>query len=130
MHGERLADADRKTDAVDGMHLADGAAQDAAAYRIMFDEIRDLEQRARVGHGAPTSSAARQHAARCPPPQSCSGGYSSRQRAIASSQRGAKAQPFGRLVSDGTMPGISTSRTSALAPGKSTLGIEAIRPRV
>ena len=49
-------------------------------------------------------------------PTSCSGGYSARQRSIASAQRGAKAQPGGRLVSDGTMPGISISRVSVLEP--------------
>jgi hypothetical protein len=61
---------------------------------------------------------------------SCSGGYSARQRSIASPQRGAKAQPGGKLVSDGTMPGISVSRASLLEPCEITAGIEAIRPRV
>jgi hypothetical protein len=34
------------------------------------------------------------------------------------------------LVNEGTMPGISTSRASVFAPGKGTVGIEAIKPRV
>jgi hypothetical protein len=34
------------------------------------------------------------------------------------------------LVSDGTMPGISTSRASVFTPGNGTVGIEAIKPRV
>ena len=33
------------------MHRADAAAQHAAAHRIMFDEVGDLEQRRCVGHG-------------------------------------------------------------------------------
>ena len=61
---ERFADAEREPDAVDRVHGADLAAQHAAAHRIMFDEVGDLEQRAGVGHGGPASSAARQHAAR------------------------------------------------------------------
>ncbi len=60
---ERLAGAKRKADAVDGVHGADAAAQDAAPHRIMLDEVGDLEQRRRVGHGGPAISAARQHAA-------------------------------------------------------------------
>ena len=32
-HAQRLADADREADAVDGMHGADAAAQHAAAHR-------------------------------------------------------------------------------------------------
>ena len=61
---ERFADADREADAVDGMHGADAAAQHAAAHRIMFDEVGDLEQRGCVGHGMAAVSAARQHAAK------------------------------------------------------------------
>ena len=53
-----------------------------------------------------------------------------RHRSTASPQRGAKAQPAGRLVNDGTMPGISTSRASVFEPNDSTAGIDAIRPRV
>src|SRR5260221_13421547 len=112
------------------MHGANATAQHAATNRIMFDEVGDLQQGSCVGHGAATVSAARQHAARCLPPNSCSGGYSARQRSIARLQRGAKAQPGGRLVSDGTMPGISVSRASALASSEITAGIEAISPRV
>src|SRR6187200_1416467 len=112
------------------MHRADATAQHAAAYRIMFDEVGDLEQRGCVGHGMAAVSAARQHAAKWLSPQACNGGYSARQRSIASGQRGAKAQPGGRLVRDGTMPGISTSRTSELEPNVATAGIDAIRPRV
>jgi hypothetical protein len=63
-------------------------------------------------------------------PKSSSGGYSSRQRSIASAQRGANAQPAGNLVNAGTMPGISVSRAPALSPLVDTAGIEAIRPRV
>jgi len=36
----------------------------------------------------------------------------------------------GNRVSDGTVPGISASRTSALPRCEGTAGIEAIRPRV
>ena len=54
----------READAVDGMHGADAPAQDAAAHRVMLDEVGDLEQGALIGHGAPTNSAARQHAAK------------------------------------------------------------------
>ena len=61
---ERLALADRKADAVDRMHGADAPTQDAAAHRVMLDEVGDLKQRALIGHGAPTNSAARQHAAK------------------------------------------------------------------
>src|ERR1700679_4141537 len=97
------------------MHGADPAAQHAAADGVMLDEVSDLQQRALLGrgpvHGAATSSSARQQAARWPP-KSCNGGYSARQRSIASLQRGAKAQPGGRLVRDGTMPGISVRRAS------------------
>ena len=63
-HAERLALADGEADAVDGMYRADLTAQDAAAHGVMFDEVGDFEQRALIGHGAPTSSAARQHAAK------------------------------------------------------------------
>src|SRR3954468_8409236 len=129
-HAERLALADGEADAVDGMYGADLTAQDAAAHGIMLDEVGDLEQGSLFGHGAPTSSPARQHAARWPPSTSCSGGYSARQRSMARLQRGANAQPAGRLVSDGTMPGISFSRVSVLAPNEITAGIEAISPRV
>src|SRR5258708_27778753 len=61
---EGFPDADRKTNSVHGMHGADGAAKNAASHRIMLDQVRDLEQRARVGHAGPVMSAARQHAAR------------------------------------------------------------------
>src|ERR1700682_3016959 len=127
---ERFSDAQREADAIDRMHGADLAAKDAASHRIVLHQIRYLEQSAGVAHGGPAISAARQHAAKWFSPQACNGGYSSRQRPIASSQRGANAQPFGRLVNEGTMPGISTRRASAFAPGKGTVGIEAIRPRV
>src|SRR6266851_2033185 len=100
---ERFSDANRKTDTVHRVHGADLAAKD---------------------------SAARQHAAKWFSPQACRGGYSSRQRAIASAHLGAKAQPFGRLVNEGTIPGISTSRVSALVLSEGRDGIEAIRPRV
>src|SRR6185312_6921591 len=59
-----FADAKRETDTVDRMHDADLAAQDAAAHRIIRDEVRYFEQRAGLVHGGPASSAARQHAAR------------------------------------------------------------------
>src|SRR5262245_52686919 len=127
---ERLAHSNRKTDAIHRMHGADLAAQHAAAHRVMLDEVLHLEQGSGLAHDAFASSAARQQAARWWPPKSCSGGYSWRQRSIASGQRGAKAQPSGRLVSDGTMPGISVRRTSVFAPSEITAGIEAIRPRV
>src|SRR6201999_1166565 len=119
---ERFACAQRETDTVDGMHSADPPAQDAAAYRVMFDQVGDFKQRNCFGHGAATNSAARQHAARWPS-KSCSGGYSARQRSIARLHRGAKAQPGGRLVKDGTMPGISVNRASALASSEITAGI-------
>ena len=61
---EGFSDANRKTDAVHGMHGADVAAKDAASHRIVFDEVRYLEQSARLGHGGPAVSAARQHAAK------------------------------------------------------------------
>src|SRR5262249_29586005 len=104
---ERLADAKREADAVHRVYGADLAAQHAAAQRVALDEVLHLEQGAGLAHDAFASSAARQQAAQWWPPKSCSGGYSCRQRSIASGQRGAKAQPWGRLVNDGTMPGIS-----------------------
>jgi hypothetical protein len=61
---EGFPDADREADAVHGMHGADLAAEHAASHRIVLDQVRYLEQGARVGHGDPTSSLARQHAAR------------------------------------------------------------------
>ena len=61
---ERFALADRKADAVDRVHGADAPAQHAAAHRVMLDEVGDLQEGALLGHGAPTISAARQHAAR------------------------------------------------------------------
>ena len=61
---ECFPDANRKADAIDRMHGADFAAQDAASHRIVLDEVRYLEQGARVGHGDLAGSAARQHAAR------------------------------------------------------------------
>src|SRR5450631_982709 len=127
---ERFSDANRKTDAVHRMHGADFAAKDAAAHRVLFDEVRHLEQSAHIGHGDLAVSAARQHAAKWFSSHACSGGYSSRQRAITSPHLGAKAQPFGRLVNEGTMPGISTSGASALVLSEGRDGIEAIRPRV
>ena len=60
---EGLAGGKRKADAIHRMHGAGPPAQDAAAYRIVLDEIGDLEQRRRVGHGRSAISAARQHAA-------------------------------------------------------------------
>src|SRR5207249_9680086 len=70
---------------------------DAAPHRIMLNEVGDLKQRRRaghrsVGHGRSAISAARQHAARWPPPQSCNSGYASWQRATASEQRGARSE--------------------------------------
>src|SRR6266851_533845 len=88
---ERFSDANRKTDTVHRVHGADLAAKDSAAHRILFDEVRHLEQSAHLG---------------------------------------AKAQPFGTLVNEGTIPGISTSRVSALVLSEGRDGIEAIRPRV
>src|SRR5262245_21645095 len=127
---KRLAGSKRKADAVDRMQRADPAAQNAASYRVMLDEVADLEQCARFAHDAATVSLARQHAARCGPPKSASGGYSARQRSTASAQRGAKAQPWGNFVSAGTMPGISASRSLPLARCVGTAGIEAMSPRV
>ena len=46
---ERFADAEREADAIDGMHGADLAAQNAAAHRIVFDEVGYFEQDARLG---------------------------------------------------------------------------------
>src|SRR5258706_5208516 len=60
---EGFADANREADAVHGMHGAHLATEDAASHRIVLDEVRYIEQGARLGHGT-TSSAARQHAAR------------------------------------------------------------------
>ena len=61
---ERFPDAQREADAVHGMHGADLAAKDAAAHRIVFNQVGYFEQRACLGHGGPAVSAARQHAAR------------------------------------------------------------------
>src|SRR3954453_4162619 len=110
------------------MHFADLPAQHAGAHRIVFLEIGDFEQR--FGHATSATSSARQQAARWPPPQSMSGGYSASQRLIASLQRGANAQPLGSPTSDGTVPGISFNRAGAATPGAGTAGIEAINPRV
>src|SRR4051812_17424809 len=127
---KRLAGLKRKADAVDGMHRANTTAQNAAAHRVVLDEVGHLKQRSRVRHSGTAVSAARQHAAKWLSPNSSSGGYSPRQRSIAKGQRGAKAHPAGRLVKEGTMPGISVSRVSPFAPSEITAGIEAIRPRV
>src|SRR5262249_35047211 len=99
-------------------------------HRIVFHEVRDLEQWLRSAHDNATVSSARQQAARCVPPKSASGGYSARHLSVASLQRGANAQPGGNLVSDGTVPGISLSRASAVCRRVCTPGIEAISPRV
>ena len=56
------------------------APKHAAPHRVVFFQVRDFEQHRCVGHGGPAVSAARQHAARWLRPQSCKGGYSSRQR--------------------------------------------------
>ncbi len=69
---QRLADANRERDAVDRVHGADLPAQHAGAHRIVLDEVGDLEQRR--GHATSATSAARQQAARWPPPQSSNGG--------------------------------------------------------
>src|SRR5258705_7626819 len=61
---EGFPDANREADAIHGMHGADLATEDAASHRIVLDQVRYLEQGARLGHGDPTSSVARQHAAR------------------------------------------------------------------
>ena len=110
---QRFALADREADAVDGMHGADAAAQDAAAHRVMLDEVGDLEQ------GALSVMA------RPPFPPRASTPQNDRRRipAAADIRRGSgrsrsaarrKGAAGGRLVSDGTMPGISFSRASVL----------------
>src|SRR4029453_17191599 len=60
---ECFADANRKADAIHGLHGAALAPEDAASHRIVLDEVRYLEQSARLGHAKASSSAARQHAA-------------------------------------------------------------------
>ena len=129
---ERFADAEREADAVDGMHGADARGAGCRCAPDNASSGRYFEQRrARRSSCGPVqfrrAPAGRQMIAAASP---AAADIPRWQRAIASRQRGAKAQPFGRLVSDGTMPGISTSRTSASAPGDGTAGIEAIRPRV
>src|SRR6202007_634687 len=47
---ERLADAKRKAHAIDRMHGADPAPQNAAAQRIVFYEVGDLEEGVRASH--------------------------------------------------------------------------------
>jgi hypothetical protein len=61
---EGFSDAERKTDAIHGMHGADLAAEDAASHRIVLFQVGYLEQRRLVRHGTPAISAARQQAAR------------------------------------------------------------------
>src|SRR5258705_13077508 len=61
---EGFSDANREADAVHRMYGADAAAKDAASHRIVLDEVRYLEQGARLGHSGPAVSAARQHAAK------------------------------------------------------------------
>ena len=103
---ERLARADRKRDAVHRVHLADLPAQEARRDGKCF--LSSMTASSRLASCRPQhTSAARQQAARWPPPQSASGGYSASQRSIASGQRGAKGQPGGRSESAGTVPGIS-----------------------
>src|SRR5450759_2576804 len=63
-HAQRFADPQLETHAVHGMHGADTAAQNAASHRIVFNEVRYLEQNASIGHNGPANSAARQQAAR------------------------------------------------------------------
>ena len=60
---EGFSDANREADAIHGMHGADLATEDAASHRIVLDQVRYFEQGARVSHGNPASSVARQHAA-------------------------------------------------------------------
>ena len=55
-------------------------------------------------------------------------GRSRRQRSITRGQRGAKAQPCGRALSGGTMPGISASRSARVGAG--ARGVAPIRPAV
>src|SRR5579872_4325513 len=61
---ERLTLSKRKADAVDRVHGARRAAQNAAAHRIMLDEVGDLKQGVGFAHAGTASSAARQQAAR------------------------------------------------------------------
>ena len=61
---ERFALADGKADAVDRVHGADATPQDAAPHRVVLDQLGDFQKRALIGHGAPTTSIARQQAAK------------------------------------------------------------------
>jgi hypothetical protein len=61
---QRLGHSKRETDAVHGMDRTDLGPKHAAADRIVLCQAGYLQQRARIGHGEPMSSPARQHAAR------------------------------------------------------------------
>ena len=128
---ERFPDAEREADAIDRMHGADLAAQDAAAHRIVFDEVRYLQQRARVRSWRRPRFRRR---ASTPPDDW-------RQRpATADIPRGSARSPVRSAARTRSRPAgwsatapCRESRPAAhrsLAPGSGTAGIEAIRPRV
>src|SRR5260370_8664750 len=53
---EGFPHANREAYAVHGMHGADFTAKNAASHRIMLDQVRYLEQGARVRHAGPPPS--------------------------------------------------------------------------
>ena len=109
---ERLAGADRQRHAVDRVDIAGGAAQQALLDREVLLEVLDLEH---SGRGSGMAGSVQPRRSASTPPSAP--GASPRRPALpggsgrsANGQRGANAQPGGRLVSAGTMPGISCSR--------------------
>src|SRR6185437_3594435 len=127
---QRLAFVDRKAHVIDRVHLRARAAEQAALHRIVLREVSYLEQGCRYGMASPRGGGIRpserpvgshcvacstirsecQQAARCPGAFSSSGGYSARQRCVASAQRAANVHPTIGCISEGTVPGISARR--------------------
>ena len=112
---QRLALADREADAVDGIDLADRAAQQALAtgkcfLRSVTSSTGGCASAMALRHWSDASTRPSGRAAS--PRRAAARGGTCRRR---SGQRGAKAQPAGRCDSGGTMPGISCRRSVVVA---------------
>src|SRR5215471_20411803 len=97
----------------------------------MFFDASHLEEH---GHkaAAPSTRSACQQAIQWSVRCSRRGGYDAWHSSVAKLQRGAKMQPFGKLVSAGTMPLISfnLARRPLICAATSTLGMEPSSPFV
>ena len=107
--------ADVEGDAVDRVHLPDGALQQPLLDREMLDQPPDREERDRrrrrgCVHAAAATRSAWKQAAKWPGSFSSKPGISRRQMSVAKAQRAANGQPAIVSRNDGTVPGISASR--------------------